>query len=364
MVKVPPIKADSQLIEKLESIDAKGVIYQLPGDKTYMVKTEEVQNHIKEIIESYKNTSIKVIFDLTPNYVTTEDELYKAAIRNETYRSAFVWLERVQVPNNWLSKEVNGQSAWKEVKPQNYVLSQFGATNIDLQLNDTIAKEKFKDVLRSLIELGVKGFRLSNAKHYIINKNAPNDNQASIPNKIHTDYDFWTHSSTTFQPGVGDLLHEFWNVVYNETNGEGFLSVTDNIVRTESFLTKDNTIGFDLPIISILPYTLTENGTSVPKKLFNELNNTVASLGKNAWVQWPYETAALDKNKMGTSEYNIFLFLLPGVPVGTLDEFIGVNGMNLDEIKRLEDIRKSQSYQHGSFEPYTDTNDTVIAYSR
>lgn len=363
LVKLPAIKADSQLVDKLKSIDAKGVIYQLPGDKTYSIETPEVENHIKELVENFKNTSIKVILDLTPNFVTTENELYKQALADEHYRSAFVWLERARNPNNWLSKEGNG-TAWKEVRPNNFVLSQFGVNNIDLQLNDPIAKEKFKNVLRQLVRLGIKGFRLANAKHYIINRDIPDDSQSNIPNTIHTDYDFWTHSGTTFQPGIGELLNEFNQVVKNETKGEGFLSVTDNIVRPEVFSVNNKGIGFDLPIISMLPHTLTQSGKDVAKKLKTELTTVISSVGKSAWLQWPYEKPALDKQKVGISEYNIFLFLLPGVPIGTLDEFVGANNSNVEEVQKLEAIRKSQSYQHGSFNVYTDLNDTIIAYSR
>lgn len=359
----PEIKVDAQLLEKLQSIETKGVIYQLPADKTYSVHTDEVRNHIKGLIENFKNTTVKVILDLTPNFVTTEDDLYKLAIANDTYRSAFIWLERTRFPNNWLTKEGNG-SAWKEVKTQNYVLSQFGPNNIDLQLNDTFAKEKFKKVLHDLVELGVKGFRLANAKHYIIDKTAPDDGQSSLPNKIHTDYDFWTHSGTTFQAGIGQLLNEFSQFVSNETNGEGFLSVSENIERPEVFKNNTNQIGFDLPMINVLSYKLNENGSNVAEKLRLKLESAVNDLGQNVWIQWPYEKPALDKLKVGTSEYNIFLFLLPGVPVGTLDEFIGLNNTNLDEVKKLEAIRKSQSYQHGSFAVYSYLNDTVIAYSR
>lgn len=359
---MPAINNEPKLIEKLKSINAKGVIYQLPADKTYSVDTPEVEDYIKKLVENFKNTSINVILDLTPNYVTTENELYKLALANETYRNAFVWVERARQPTNWVSK-VENISAWKEVKTDTFVLSQFGVNNIDLQLNDPIAKDKFKYVLRKLARLGIKGFRLANAKHYIINKALNEDVPSKVSNMIHSNYGFWTHTDTTFQNGIGDLLHEFWQVVNNETNGEGFLSVTDNIIRPEVFKTSKNEIGFDLPIISALPHTLTENGVNVAKKLRTELTTMVQSLGHSTWAQWPYEKRALDKLNIGVSEYNIFLFLLPGVPVGTLEEFLG-DSANVDEIRKLETIRASQSYQHGSFEVYTDLNDTVIAYSR
>jgi len=100
------------------------------------------------------------------------------------------------------------------------------------------------------------------------------------------------------------------------------------------------------------------------KQLKDELKNLVITLGNDTWVQWLYDRRAPDGQSIGVSEYNIFLFLLPGVPVGNLYEFIGTNGTNIKQIKELEAIRTSQSYQHGSFNVYTDQNDTVIAYTR
>lgn len=363
LVQLPGVKSNPNLIENLKSINAKGVIYQLPADKTYAVDTDEVQNYVKDLVKQFQNTSIHVILDLTPNFVTTENELYKSALTNETYRSAFVWTERARKPNNWFSKE-GGTTAWKEVKPQNFVLSQFGVNNIDLQLNDTIAKEKFKNVLRSLVKLGVRGFRLANAKHYIIDKDLAEESPSNEANTVHTDYAFWTHKATTYQNGIGDLLHEFWKVVNNDTNGEGFLSVSEKIDQPDTFRTKYGTIGFDLPIFNVLPYTLKENGTNLAVKLSKEFTAMVKSYGNGTWVQWLCEKRTLSQSKIGSSEYNTFLFLLPGVPVGTLEEFVGDNATNVEDITKLEKIRESPSYQHGSFDVYTDLNDTVIAYSR
>lgn len=352
------IIVDSQLIEKLESIGAKGVIYRLPADKTYEVNNKNVKEYILEIVGGFKNTSIDVILDLTPNFVTAQNELYTKALENDTYRRAFVWMERARTPNNWLSKEKDG-TAWKFVKVNNYVLSQFGENNIDLQLNNPIAKDLFKQVLRDLVRMGVNGFRLANAKHYIIDENIPDDKSISQTTVVvHTDYNFWTHAGSTYQPGIGKLLHEFWQVVNNETKGKGFLSVTDYLEQTEVFKIENDAYGFDLPITVNLTSTFMNDGSNVAKRLKTLLSN----LKKDVWLQWPYEKSV--GLKIGTTEYNIFLFLLPGVPVGSLDDFTMSSNDTLKVIEKLEEIRTKPSYQHGSFAIYTDANDTVIAYSR
>lgn len=338
--------ADVQLINKLKSIDAKGVIYELPKDKTYLLNTTQVQDDIKELVAALKNTNIHVILDLTPNVVTNEDEFYKSALQNDSFRSAFVWVNRPLPPS---------PTKWKDVITQSYVFSQSGDPYIDLQLGEEKAKNRFKDVLRSSIELGVKGFRLANAKHFIINSNVPETNDA---------YEQWARTGTILQPGLGDLLKEFWDVVNNGTNGDGFLSITDNIENIDDYKTSSGSIGFDLPILNTLSLGGNYHHHQMAENLFNQLNTTVRAFGKSAWVQWPYNESALNASGISASEYNLFWFLLPGTPVGTLDEFIGESNKNIDEIQKLEEIRKTQSYQHGSFEVYLAHNKTVVAYSR
>lgn len=365
------IKPDQLVIDKLKSISAKGVIYSLPGDKTYSIFSEnatiasEVETYVKDLVKGYNNTGIHLILDLTPNYVLPEDGLLKKAKENDTYRSAFVWKNMSRQPNNWLSKTQSGKSAWHLVSNDNYALSQFGEGNIDLQLNDTIAKEYFKDVLRKLVELGVNGFRLANAKHYIIDTDIKDDSIISDNSKDsnHQQYDFWTHTSSTYQPGLNKLLNEFWQVVNNTTNGDGLLSVTDYIERPEVFKMDDKNFGFDLPIVLNLTPTLLEDSSNTAKNLHTRLTmNTSGQIGVNFWPQWPEVIANNAKNS--TSPYNIFLFLLPGVPVLSYDNLKVASNATLDEIHKLKEIRKLLSYQHGEFKVYMANNETVIAYSR
>lgn len=350
------------VIEKLKSIDAKGVIFQLPADKTYLVDTPEVQNYVKTLVNNFRNTSINVVLDLTPNFVTKEDELYRLALNDTKYRDAFVWVEGDAEPTEWRS--LQGDSAWKQVKVQNWVLSQFDVNTFDLQLNNPIAKEKLKKVLRTLVDLGVKGFRLSNAKHYIIDtKNLKDEEVTGATNAVHNDYNYWNHVQTTFQPGLGQLLEELALTVHNATNGDGFLGVSDDLERPEAFENDEGRFGFDLPIHTVLTHTLTTSGAGVASQLYTELNLAVNNLGAKTWAQWVYNGTA-DTWATGLSEYNIFLCLLPGVPVGTVDHFVGNNESDKKNIALLEEIRKGPSFQHGNFDVYLDANRTVVGYTR
>lgn len=256
-------------------------------------------------------------------------------------------------------------SAWEEYQPKQYVLCQFGQNRYDLQLNDTLAKDKFKAVLEHVAKLGVKGVRLVNAKHFIIDR-ALTDESAdpSVRGAVHTDYDYWTHTHTTYQPGLEALFGEFATLFKNATAQDGFLSVTDNVVRPEVFAIKKGGAGIELPVYGLLPLTLANSGAGSAKQLRNELTQIVETFGNTSWVQWQYAEKELENSPIGTSEYNMFIMLLPGVPVAHEASFRTKGENATSVIKEVEQLRQSPSYQHGSFSVYTDANETVIAYTR
>ncbi|XP_055551704.1 uncharacterized protein LOC129734026 [Wyeomyia smithii] len=371
----PLVKLDAQdyrnQVDAADRFGAKGVIYELPADETYLVNTASVEKKIKDLIDTFTAKDINVILDLTPNYVTKDDQLFKEALASadSPARSAFIWKDSGAVPTNWLA--VNGRgSAWNEVSPRQFVLAQFGADRLDLQLNEPIAKEKLKTVLQHLAGLGVRGFRLANAKHFIVDREGKNDVAAEVEDKtlVHTDYGFWTHAHTTYQDGLGALLYELSSAVKNATNGEGFLSVSEDIMRPEVFVT-DGKLGMDIPefgnVESVLRQPL---GVESAKALRDDIQKThveiqkyTAAEGGKPWVQWPYDKNSLDQ--VAASEYNVFMFLLPGVPVVTLD-VLNYSNVSQALIGHLEKYRASPSYQHGTFAIYTDTNGTSVGYTR
>lgn len=351
-------------VKDLQSLGTRGVIYELPADETYLIDTPAVESRIKELVATFKDSGINVILDITANYVTANDSLYQEALKNETYRSAFIFASGEVTPNNWLSK-VNG-TAWEEYKPKEYVLSQFGKDRYDLQLNDTLAKDKFKLVLENVAKLGIKGVRLVNAKHFIVDRalTAEVGDSAAEPGAVHSDYAFWTHTHTTYQSGLTALFGEFATVFKNATAQEGFVSVTDNFVHPEVFVVKKDEAGIELPVYGALPLTLARSGAGAAEHLRKELTDIVEKIGNKSWVQWQYAEKELETSPIGTSEYNLFIMLLPGVPVAHEASFLGKGENATSVIKNVEQLRESPSYQHGSFNVYTDTNETVIAYTR
>lgn len=363
-----PDSVTPELVENYQAIGTKGVIYELNWNQTYRIDEPDVRSQIEKLVEHYRNTSIKVILDITPNMVYKTDTLFVNALTEKAYRAAFIWAEQPKEPTDtWKSKvQQTRTSAWDQVKPGNYVLSQFGADTYDLQMNNALVKEKFMGTLKTLVSLGIKGFRLRNAKHFIVNTEFKEEQTTIVATDdtadANTEYSVYTHAQTTYQPGLGELLTEFETIVKNVTNGDGFLSVNEKIVRPETF-TSNGSLGIELPIYGLFPHTLATSSPNKTLQLHLELTNAVNELGNTTWIQWEYDWRALASSNVGLSEYNMFMFLLPGVPVAPAQAF-AVRNVTYPYVKTLEELRMSASYMHGSFESYTDVNYTVIAYKR
>jgi len=354
---------DADEITKIKEFNAKGVVYELSGDETYFVDTPLVENKIKKLVEDYKAEDIHVVLDLTANYVTRNDELFKAATSagaEPEVLSAFVTSDKT---NDW--KKVGGsESAWK-LEGKTYFLSQFG-DNIDLQMTSPVAQRKLIDVLTYLVGLGVKGFRLNNAKHLIISSDLSNE----TPNFGHQygmeEYGFYTHGKTIYQNGLGNVIYEFHKAVQNATDNTGFLTIRDDsATRVEVFVARNtSSLGFDLPRFVFLNKFLQSSGSGISKKLyagFNNLNQTINML--TLWMQIAYKPENFKTANLDAAAYNMFMGLLPGVQVVPLDA-LNYDGNKTDVIKKLEEARESQVFQHGSFDYMLSQNETAFAYTR
>lgn len=354
LAKFPDFKVGSDNVELASQMKASGVIYEMPAELTYNIRETDVEEKIKNIVNQYKDTNMNVILDITPNYVPKSSKLMQEALENAAKRSAFVWVEKAEVPNNWLSL-VNG-SAWAEVSPGNYVLSQFGDGLYDLHMNDSIVKEELSDVLRHAIELGVRGIRLKNTKFFILSKNFKDETVAKT-NKFDLDqYGFWTHSQTTFQEGLGNVLDEYRTVVKN-SSAEAFLSVADDVIRPQIYEIGNDQIGVDIPIYGKFVKNL---AAPQGKNLRTQLLETLKEVDNN-WVQW--NVADLGENITASNQLAAYLFLslLPGTPVLSVDSKVHDN-INKTVFKEVEKWRLSPSYMHGDFEMLN--IDPLIGYTR
>jgi len=303
------------------------------------------------------------VLDLTANYVTKEDPLFKQAETDSDAKTAFVIKT---TPTNW--KKVKGQgSAWKEER-RSYYLSQFD-DHFDLQMSSTVAQNKLIEVLKFLVDLGVKGFRLENAKHFVINTNFADETHNIANHGNMEDYDFYTHSQTQFVAGLGAVIQTLSKAVYNATNGEGFLTITDDVTdRFDAFLVSNSSnLPFDLPRFEFINGPFHKHGNRSIAQSIYETFKTLDSKGidmQNLWLQLTYKRSNFDQeNGLSASAYNSFMLLLPGVPIVSLDT-LNYDNNKTETIKKLEEARNSNVFEHGKFDVYISNDNNIFAYTR
>lgn len=353
-------------VQKMKELNVQGVIYELPAEFTYMVERDDVKEKIMKVVEKYNAKDIKVIIDLTPNYVTQNDALFIEAKDIDSPSDILKAFITTDKDLNWPKYNSSEKAFVKHGK--HTFLSQFD-NNIDLNLDNPIAEEKFKNVLTKLVDYGVKGFRLINAKHLkfseILDNEIPRQDQTHGKSSGLGSYDFYNHKYSTYVEGLGNLINVFTKHVHNITNNEGFLSIHEAIPsgKAEAFFIKDtSTFGFDLPKINLIGLLSGKDSLStVAPKIYNyfaDINTTVPSLIPS-WMQLQFNTDSY--NNLDSSAYFMFISLLRGVQIGPLDAFTSVGAQR---VKDLAATREKAAIQHGSFEFFLSENSTSFGYAR
>lgn len=354
---VDKCKAEDVLSAK--QLSGSGAIYELPALNTYEVTKPDVEAQIKQCVDLYKDSKINIILDLTPNFVSKESKLVQEALTNEEKRTAFVWKNAgADLPNNW--KKVGGNSsAWEKVD-SSYVLSQFQPGTYDLRMNSTLVRQEFGSVLKHLLSLGVSGFRLKNTKFFLINDDLADEEISSKPKDFNmVDYGFYTHTHSTFQEGLGDVLYDYLGIVKN-VSADAFLSVAEDTVRPEKYMLSNSTdsLGIEIPLYGDFIKTL--SATKTDKSLKQELEQTIAETFNHNWLQWNLADVYHD-TPANPSALALFVSLLPGVPVVPVDS-VEYKKVDKQTYAEIELMRRSPSFMHGSVDVYEINH--LIAFSR
>lgn len=359
LVKINDI--DDTPIEDMVKHEVQGVVYELPAEETYLVETDAVQEKIKKMVDKYKAKNIHFVIDLTPNYVTKNDELLKKAFNNDAESlGAFVTSDKEL---NW-KKVSGGGSAW-EAKGDKFFLKQFG-DNYDIRLNHNIAQERLKGVFSKLVDIGVKGFRLSNAKHFVIKESGLENDEILTPSKPGynmEDYEFYKHSQSTYRPELGELLHDFNKYIKNITNDEGFFTIKDDISGHVDKYFVNKVLGFELPRFGFINSLLHSPESAKAKLLkdnFDSVSTHFSSLSSQ-WMQIEYSPKAYAHFE--ESAFKLFIGLLNGVQIASFDDLINVKN-STDIYTKLQKEHKTPVFQHGNFEYYLSENANAFAYSR
>jgi solute carrier family 3, member 2 len=358
------IKENDENIEKMKDLNVQAVIYELPAEETYLVGVKpDIETKIKDMVKKYNSKDIKVVLDLTPNYVPQNDQLFMDAMEAEAGNEILNTFITTTLDINWKKVGKNEKAFVKHGK--HTFLSQFG-NNIDLRMDSPQVQEKFKNVLTKLVEFGVSGFRLLNAKHLMIGEIADEQvNYDKARENYNGDYAFYNHIHSTYVNGLGDLLSKFTKHVHNITNNEGFLSIDESIgLKGDAFTIKDTKqFGFDLPKIDLIGLFAkdTQSSSSIAAKIFNYFNNfntTIQPLS-NLWMQWQFNKDTY--NHLESSAFYMFTSFLRGVQVAPLEAFTEIKE---ERVMELATAREKAAIQHGSFDYFLSSGTTAFGYAR
>lgn len=300
---------------------------------------------------------------MTPNIVKDTSEFYRKADNEKDWSSFITNTKR----NNWVKVEGEG-SAWKDLSRNNFILSQFNDF-YDLNMESVAVQNQLTAVIRNLTSIGIKGFRFINAKHFLVDRNFNDElpNTAGEGTKYVTgQYGFYQHHQTTFRTGLGELLHIFSNVVHNATDGEGFLTIRDDVgSRIDSLQIKNSSvIGISIPRLGFINKHLRSSPAENSRFLSKGFESVKSNIDlTSTWMQIPFELQMFkDNSYIGYSAYKIFINLLPGVQISSLKCFKQENDPKIDQI--LREARESAAFQHGAFEFMTSSNDAAFGYTR
>jgi alpha-glucosidase len=135
------------------------------------------------LVADAREQGIRVLLDLVPNHTSDRHPWFQDALTGTTaaHRDFYVWADPAPgggVPNNWRSSF--GGPAWTldEASGQ-YYLSQFLASQPDLNWWNDGVREAFDDILRFWFERGISGFRIDVCHAIVKDRDLRDDPEAT-----------------------------------------------------------------------------------------------------------------------------------------------------------------------------------------
>lgn len=306
------------------------------------------------------------MLELTPNIVKKESDFYTSASSNQDWKN---FITTTGVANNWKKVDRGDDSAWEKIGNK-LILNQFNGY-YDLNMESSDVQDRIIGVIQNLVGLGVKGFRFNNAKFFLVNHTFADEAMNSNAGAHGTDkavgqYGFYHHHQTTYVNGLGNLLHKFTKAVHNATNGEGFLTIRDDFANNVEVFKIDgtNVFGLDIPKLNFINKNFKKSAESAMflKTGFELVSSSGFNIA-NSRIQIPFNSDDMFKdNNIGYAAYKIFVSLLPGVQIASIEDFKKGADPRVDKI--LQEARESPVFQHGAFDYLISANKTSFGYTR
>ncbi|XP_076234628.1 CD98 heavy chain [Calliopsis andreniformis] len=359
---------DSLKEQNIEAISLASIVKESPTGGVIDFKDIKPElgtiTDLENLIKAAKDRNQHIILELDPSHTSTEHPWFKNSVEEvKPFTSYYVWADgkttsdgKRNPPNNWLS--VNGGSAWEwnEQRGQ-YYLHQFNKTQPELNYNNPDVIAEFTNVLSHWMNLGISGFRLANTQYLIEDPELRDEFRSTIPTEV-DNYDSLVHAYTRYRPENAEVLAQWQEKVYNQTNNKGLFAVQDDIGTDILQLYNEKKRLIDIPQNS--QFLATANAS---------INATTLHKGVSHWlklVPWP----AWDLNGKERSlrqrmpadiadSLTLMTLLLPGTPILKLNDTLSAK----DAFATLSKARQSSTFLYGETILKT-VNGSVFVYTR
>ncbi|XP_026314893.1 uncharacterized protein LOC113226478 [Hyposmocoma kahamanoa] len=360
----------SELSDELPALQNNNVegMFITPCANTYDVLDENNSciPDFKEFIEKAKKNSIKVIVDLTANFVSTSHKWFQLSVnRTGEFADYFVWnvskdtdadTGRPKLPNKWNS--VLGGEAWTwNGQRQQYYLHQYAVEQPDLNFHNDKVVGHFSHVIKIWMAAGASGVRLQKARQLVVNSTFAEEILSNNKDSGLKDYNFYWHTQTSDHPMLESLFGHWSHLVKTIGGDESVFTIAeDGVLKPEWFRLRENSSMLRPP--SAIPRAVNANVTGLVADLNSLVNNHT----------WPI-LELVSEDPDATPELVKFAVLLPATPVfstplpGDDNDTLAV-----ESFPHLVELRSDASLQHGERAldavPASDGGGKLIACAR
>ncbi|GLZ31098.1 alpha-glucosidase [Lentzea sp. NBRC 105346] len=156
----------------------------------------------EKLIGEAHDLGLRVIIDIVPNHCSDQHPWFRNDLRGR-----FHFRQSETPPNDWRSRF--GGSAWTQLEPGAWYLHLYAAEQPDLNWDNPVVRQEFRDILRFWLDRGVDGFRIDVADGLVKDFTKPDaDAPYSDQDSVHEIYRDWRRIADEYDDRV--LVGEMW----------------------------------------------------------------------------------------------------------------------------------------------------------
>ncbi|CAH2094294.1 unnamed protein product [Euphydryas editha] len=324
----------------LEKTQVSGIFAFACKDTYEVLDDPSCINKFKEFVAKAKKFGVKVIVDLTANFVSKTHKWFQMSEnRSSEYSDYFVWVKgheydpensstQPKPPNQWVSTLDKPAWSWSE-KRQEYYLHMYGEDQPDLNFTNVDVVRKFDSVIKLWMEAGASGIRLQKARELHANNSLADERPGGAPGADHTQRGFWRNRHSADAPDLDRLLAH-WALRVTSEDGDTVFTLAEAGPRAELFVLERNTSALRPP--SAAPLDVSDAPAALEQL-------------RKRLTRWP--ALQLITEDGADEELAMFSMLLPATPVLTLKQLGYNNTLPSEALLHAVALRADASVQHG-----------------